>query len=224
MRFAFPRPEGPPTEAGEAETFEQLKNAQRPIIFNLIDNAFYHGVDIRLARRAAKFLLPGSADWLKSGQPIQHTVDTLAAADMEADRPTAHVIASSLVLFSAFQDGKKHRWMVAEILAQLSRSYMVEDRHGVLGNWRWLKKPYMQVQPDGTKTFVCGEATTPIISSLVRDRLWEPVDLGSAVEGIAMLPDDVRRFFSFTDLKEVSTASVPVPDVTNTPIDNLGTS
>ena len=138
MQFVFPALE--PT-GNEAETLRQLKNAQRPIIFAVIDDAFFHGVNIRLAKRGAALLLPGSAEWLKSGRAIQHTVDRLAAIDMEVDRNTAHIIASSLVFFNALQDGTGHRWMVGEILGQLSRSDMVDNREGILGNWRWLKKP-----------------------------------------------------------------------------------
>ena len=195
MKFTFPARKRAPTET--AGLLENIKAAQRPVVMSLIDEAFYRGINIREAKRAAELLLPGASEWLQSGEAIQHTISSVGK---DIPRSTAHVIASSLVLYTAYQDGAKHRWMVAEILAKLSRSYMVEDRHGILGNWRWITPPKWEVTPEGSKRVSGGESTTPMISSLVRDRLWDPTDLGSVVEGVAMLPDDVMRFFSFGNL------------------------
>jgi hypothetical protein len=203
MRFTFPARPRRRVEAVLAEIEdpqEKLKAAQRPVLLSAIDEAFFRGINIREAKHAAQLLLPGATEWLSSGHAIEHTMSTLAAAGKEVPRSTAHVIASSLVFYTACKDGGKHRWMAAGILGQLSRSYMVEDRHGILGNWQWITLPKREATPDGSWRISGGVSTTPIISSLVRDRLWEPVDLGSVVEGVAMLPDEVRRFFSFGDL------------------------
>jgi hypothetical protein len=67
---------------------------------------------------------------------------------------------------------------------------MVDNREGILGQWRWIRPPTKEVW---------GESSTPIIVSLVQDRLFDPLDLHSVVEGFAMLPDDVRRYFRFRD-------------------------
>jgi hypothetical protein len=191
------------TTSEDSSTSDELKDAQRPVLLSLIDDAFFHGVNIRVAKHAAEMLLPDAAAFLHSDHAIQGTMDRLVAIGLEVPWETAHVIASALAFYTALQDGKRHLWMVGGILGRLSRSYMVEDRKGILGNWRWITPPRREAQPDGTTQFVCGDATTtPMVSSLVRDRLVDPVDIRSIVEGIAMLPGDVMRFFHFSDAQK----------------------
>jgi len=174
----------------ENEYIKSRKEVGRLLLFSVIDTAFFRGVDIREAKRGADVLFAALEGWVQSGFTMNYVVDILGSEGLQVPRLTAHVIASSVHLWHNFPDRGSYRYTTGSILGRLSRSDMVDNREGILGRWRWIRPPTRDVS---------GEASTPIIVSLVRDRLFDALDLHSVVEGIAMLPPDVRKSYSFNE-------------------------
>jgi hypothetical protein len=174
----------------ENEYLQEKKEANRLLLFKVINSAFYHGDDIRDAKRGADILFAALGDWASSGFRMKYVVDILASKGLQVTSSTAHVIGSSVCLWRAFPDQGRYTYMTSDIVGQLCRSDMVDNREGILGRWEWTRPPTRELW---------GESSTPIIVSLVEDRLFDPVDLHSVVEGVAMLPNDVRRYFRFHD-------------------------